>query len=383
MDVFNVKEEFAIVKVVSQKEELVYFLSKVTKSKEENLEVETLDAYSTSSLKELKKEIQDLPVILNFLGNNILYTDNDYLFNSSEDNFYATQFLTKKGKKLSALIRRELIDNVISNFLSNDFFIVDMYVGVFSFLLLHEKDYLEEEFLTISGVNLNFKNGDLIEFGANGLELTKSKETNPSEKVLVLSLVLNIIYPSEKIDNTYINESIIDNKLDLRHRKIFLQVSKYGTALLFILIAIGYFLGLFFTKKNKSINEELSIEKVKNERFINLKKKENRKKEMLLISGFNKKDLLTYYVNETIKTKPFSVVLSDLKIFVADKKYKKGKKINIENKQILVEGVFTEGEEFNNWINKIKSKIQIETINITKFKKTKVSTDFELEIYLK
>ncbi|GFD91566.1 hypothetical protein KUL156_57940 [Alteromonas sp. KUL156] len=382
MKIFQRKDEVAVVRILRLKGDIRFQYTKVLR-KEETLELEKNSLFITNSIEDLKKKVKNRPVILMFLGEEVLYSDKETLFKSSANSFYSTSYINNKRKKFLALSRKDVVDSVVDDFLDKEFFLLDVYIGGLLFNLLYKKKSLSKEEEFVGGMFLRFEEGDCKQIGLSSGVKEEANNLTDNDEVLVLSSVLNCFYPFNTVVNTYDKEFINKNKEELKQKTEFDSISKVSIVTLLVVVIISYSIGQFFTFKNSKIETKINQGASKQKAFMFLKEKEKQKKNMLDLSGFYNSQVLSFYINELIKSLPRQVKLSKLDVFPVEKRFNENKKIEINENQILVEGSFEKANYFNEWINELRGVLQIATINITKFKKEKNETDFKLQILLK
>ncbi|MFT7900099.1 MULTISPECIES: hypothetical protein [Flavobacteriaceae] len=382
MKIFQRKDEIAVVRILKLKGDIRFQYTKVLR-KEETLELEKNSLFITNSIEDLKEEVKNRPVILIFLGEEVLYSDNETLFKSSANSFYSTSYINNKRKKFLALSRKDVVDSVVDDFLDKDFFLLDVYIGGLLFNLLYKKKSLSKEEEFVGGMFLRFEEGDCKQIGVSSDVKEEANNLTDNEEVLVLSSVLNCFYPFNTVVTTFDKEFISENKEELKQKTEFGFISKASVIVLLVLVIISYSIGQFFAFKNSEIETKISQGASKEKIFMILKEKEKQKKNMLNLSGFYDSQILSLYINELVKSLPRQVKLSKLNVFPIEKNNNKNKKVVINESQILVEGSFEKANYFNEWINQLRSALRIETINITKYKKEKSETDFKLQVLLK
>ncbi|WP_428741581.1 hypothetical protein [Tenacibaculum sp.] len=382
MKIFQLKEEIAVVRVLFYKGIVKYLYTRVCRIGEV-LELDKESLHITNSLEELKQVVMDQPVVLIFLGDEVLYSENEVLFKSSESKFYSTRYDSDKSeKRFLALIRKSVVDSLIDEFSNKQFFLLDIYIGGIIFNLLFKNNLSNEEEL-VGGILLKYEEGVCTHVEPSFEEVYLTDKLTVNEEILILSSVFNCFYPSNNIINVYEGEVLDENKEELKHKVEFNFISKISVIILLIVAILSYSVGKFFAFKNSEIEVQRSVEASKQRQLKELKQREQQQMGMLQLSGFYKTNILSFYVNELVKTLPEKVKLSGLEVFPHKKELKENKKIVINEKQILVEGSFEDMSDFNAWINKLKSVLSVEKINIVKYEKERDETNFEIQVLLK
>lgn len=359
MSILKLKEEFYVVKVHTQSNNaLQYEYNKVIKNTKGELEYEEEEIGFLNSVKELKKQIKEVPVILCVIGENVLYPSNIALFKSSSENFYTLNYRIE-GSEISSLVRKETVDDLVKELLEESIYLLDVYIGFLPFLLLKKEKILLDDIATV------FK-----------------KKLEENNKILSIALVFNYLFPSGKIDNSFSNESVNKNQIDYPHKLHFDFFKKIGTLAVFILILMFYLLGEFFFNKNQILNNQLNLGENKVQQLERLKQQEKRKLEMLEISGIYKGKLLSFYTNEIMKIMPKTVRLNLFEVFPIKNKIISERKVEFREKMLVIDGFFINNEEFNSWLMEMKKLLSIRKIDIVKFDKQKSETNFKIEISL-
>lgn len=376
MKILKRKEEIAVIRVHYNKEEIVYSFAVVVK-KDEEIELVDNSSERFYVISELKEKIKDLPVIIVCTGENLLYVNDKSFLKFSKDDFYYSFYNSESEKEFYTLARKEYIDKLVKEFTEEGFWLVDLYIGVFSCNLLF-KEAFEDRKVVVGNIELLFDNDDCIE--VNKLGTVGDKH---DEEILSLSTVYNHFYPSEKLSTTYINEQLQKNKQDVKDKRDLELIGKIGFPAVFIVIAIAYLLGMVYVSKNEKLNTELLTTKYKQEQLNNLLEEETKRSEILNFTGFFKKKYLTFYINGIVKELPSTILLSDVNVFPkTNVSTSKNKKIKIDTKLISISGMFANDKDFNKWVIGLKQTLKVYTIDIVEFKKKKKTTKFKLNILL-
>ena len=169
MDFYKLKQELFVVNTLLLSEKTIYVSTKVKKIGDK-VKVEGASIVS-KSIKELKQCIENKPIILLLNGDKILYSNDASLFKSAASSFYTTKYEVKGKTDFMALARKNEVDDIVKEFLNNNFFLIEVSIGNFSVGLLYKNFFNEKEFFT-GYLSLIFDDEDFI-----GLKKIPSKKT--------------------------------------------------------------------------------------------------------------------------------------------------------------------------------------------------------------
>lgn len=352
-----------------------YDLSKLEKYKGEINLIEIRKTFT--ALLEIKKEVEDLPVILFFSGDKVIYQNNNDLISASETSFYTSEYTNYKNRSFFAITRKEYVDTIVNNFLEAEICLVDLCIGGFEINNLYNVGFSEKK---VVFDNTTFK------YDSNGfIEVTKDNDSfeNKDNGLLPIGNVLNYYYPSEDINKNYNNFVFQNNRKDIKHKTQTLKIIIYGLVSLVIVLFISKIFEYTFKYKNAAIEQEMNFNVENINRLKFLKGEEIKKEGLLKLSGSLNPNSVVYYTNEITKIVPSTIILSGLNVFPVKNKQNKTQKKNIETNLIIVKGAFTNISDFNVWVNTIQTNIKNCNLDIVKYKQNKLlETEFELKISL-
>lgn len=381
---FSNKQKIQIIKVFLNQKELTYRFSLVTKNSNE-LEIESgVNEIEYKTFESLKTKITNAhPVVLVFLGNDIFYSNNTSFFENNDNtkDLCYTRYLTSSEIEFLAVVREQSIKDVISKFSDNSLYVVDAYIGALTIPM----------FFSEKGLNktMSLKTAELL-FDTQGLKSIKKKEfikiennsIKKNENKLTLSAAASYLHKNNNIKTFFKQISLKKNQSNLKHKALFLKYTKVGGVIFIILFTIGLSLSSFFSNQILKVDNEISSKQDSLLILKGLKKEFNRKEKIFALSGFSQTTSISYLINDIVKVMPKEIKLKKIEVFPLNNTIRPNKKILINNKKINIKGNFADGNDFKNWIKNLNNSININSLNISKFKMNKSITEFEIIIVL-
>lgn len=331
-----------------------------------------------------------LPIIINLDGKGILnkridlnnQSDLAWQKNLDIQTLYYTSYSQKEVVHMS-FCRDNFVEEYISALSSKGLKIIDVYIGSFLSVLL-------EETLTIKNIvsgnlNLTIENSEIISFEKSDLDnLTNYSIDNYSidnYSLPLFGVALNYFVESDSIQKTDRKQTNIEDFV------FFKGFNVLGITILvgfFIALLVSYFLIQYFGSKNAELNMQNVYSNKSYQQIVNLEKQKEDKIKIIKESGFLSEKHLIYYSYEILNSIPNSISLSELNIAPLIKEIKSNEKVEVEAGIVLISGQTIDEEEFNKWLNELKTfdwivKFEIESLN----KDKKSNTKFKLRISIK
>jgi hypothetical protein len=375
---------FQVLTVYKTDQEDVFYLLKVL-SKKGKLELLNNSKYKNMAelicFLDVKKPliiIIDGKIVLNKQLNTLDNVDLTWEKNLDLNTFYYTKY-TSKDTVFASYVKRDVVDEVVSNFKKLNFEILDLYIGVFLTALL--QPILNLENIHTNGLILNFKN--------NLLENYKKNDEFINKKYLV---------GGQEIDNWFLPQygSIIDYKIksdqvvkskikdvdkeNYYYKRFFNFFGIFMLVSIFFSLIVSYFTTGYYIKSNATLKgEQIYL----NETTAIIKKLEiekNEKSTLLLESGFLNSEYHYFYAYQILESVPRGIVFDSMEIKPISV-LKESKKALISLDVILLSGSFKENVVFNTWFSELKSLKWIKDLTILKFSKDKNQvTQFTIKI---
>jgi len=118
------------------------------------------------------------------------------------------------------------------------------------------------------------------------------------------------------------------------------------------------------------------------QKMLALEKDKANKKAILVNSGLNETNFLSYYAHELIASVPESVSLKELSIFPVTQKITKGEAFSIDNNHILITGNALDNTGFSKWVLALQNKKWTDKVEIISMESEENRSIFKLKIAL-
>ena len=352
----------------------------------------TRDKLSIDSIKEIGdnvslRDIITNPIILLIDGKGILNkkisTNNEADVNWERNlDYRSIHHLTYFGShdKYISFCRKETADQIIDDFQSKGFDVLNFYIGPLPAILLHQqlkedKLHSNESILEFAGTDLNELSRDIErtekEYLINGS--TVSKYHLPLYGVLV-----NYFVHQKEIERSS-SESI--GVEELVFKKAFYKLGTMMLAGFFVLLLISYFCIQYFGSKNMELQQQNVFSKQSYQQILQMEAEREQKFKILEETGLLSDKFLAFYSYELTASIPNNMRLNSLNIFPVDAELKAEKKTNIKTKEIVMKGSADNEQSFNWWMDKLRKFSWISKFEIVSFKKDKKNmSQFEIKI---
>ncbi|MCK4661795.1 MAG: hypothetical protein KAT68_02935 [Bacteroidales bacterium] len=296
------------------------------------------------------------------------YYLNKVLPNASTDEFYIQKTELTDDFYYISVIRKEIIDEIISNINSKGIFIVDVVIGPFAikniipFLDQQAKNIYTKNFeLTIN--DFYIENINRIEINSKNENYKLSEENITSELIIPFATGFNYFIPDIKQFKSII-PSVSELKNDFFYKQ-FIRIFGYGILIFFlVLLMVNYFVFTNYNQKynelsyNYSQNEEL-IEKL-NQLKQDIKLKESFVYQLRMIEPSR----ISFCADRIAYLLPKEIILVQINIHPLKRKLKKYKEPEFSNEIIQISGKCRKSTVLHEWIKMLKSEKWVKEIEI-------------------
>lgn len=382
----GLNKKVAVIGIINNNDEQTFCYAILSK---ENNEIVVKDYKSNIDSIALLKEINpNIPLIFNFIGSGIVYAKdgNDYILNNNPEDYYITKYKGENELLFTAFSRKDKVDVLINYFITNKYYVIDVYVGIMPINLLYTK--LFNTTISIENLQLNYDLVDCNDFNKTQESLTSTIHVENEEKsgleLLLFAVGLNYFYPSLKLNNQYENEQIEHYKIDFKYKKQFDLFTKIGFAIFLLALIVNFGFKSYTNSKINKITSLVSKTTAYQNEFKYLDLEEKRKSEIIKMAGFLNPNFLSFYINEIGAILPQEITLKNTIILPIENQITKNKRIKILDRKIVISGSVLTNKAFNNWLTQLREKSWTNKINILHFDQNKSNiANFKLEIILK
>lgn len=331
---------------------------------------------------------KNTPLIIAFTGHGIVYSkgNSSVINNNNKDDYYVTEYQTQT-ENFIAFSRKDKVEKTINHFTDKEFYILDIYIGVFVTNLLYNKIF-DLDTITVTDIQLNYNDNDYeshkkIEFNSS-YKVIIDNEKKSTIELFLLAIGFHYYYPSEKLVNIYVNDTINSNKEDFQYKKQFELIAKIGFVVFLLSLLINYIIKQQTTNKINTLTSVVSNTINYQNEYNLLNNEKNRKLEVIQMAGFLNSNYLSFYINEIGAILPKDIILNKLDVLPINKTINKDKQIEINDRQIFINGTTLTDNSFNTFLKRLKDKKWVNNIEIINYQSTKNSkSNFKLEVKLK
>lgn len=382
----GLNEKVAVIGVINNNNEHHFCYAILSK---ENNEI-VVKEYKTNlnSIDALKKIDKNIPLIFNFIGSGIVYsnTENDFILNNNSDDYYVSKYKSENNLVFTSFSRKDKIDLLINDFIAAKYFVLDVYIGIMPINLLYQKIF--DTSISVGNINLEYDEKDCTNFVKEKdnqfTSILVENEEKSSLELLLFAVGLNYFYPSSKLNNQFENEKIKHYKNDYNYKKQFDLITKIGFVLFLLALILNFTFKAYTNHHINKVTNLVSKTTAYQNEYQYLENEKNRKSEMLKMTGFLNPNFLSFYLNEIGKLLPQEITLKNVAILPIEGQITKDKKIKISDRRIDISGSTLTNNAFNKWLELLREKKWIHKINIQNFNQKKSNTaHFKLEIILK
>jgi len=360
--------------------------------------LEVTNRYVNLTLEQLATENKkNIPLYFSINGKGVIhkkvkydeYTKENELIhqilpNASVNDFYIQKSILSTNECWVSIVRKEVLDKIVSEINSFKLFGVKIYLGPFA--LESSIQLIDESTLITSSHELIIADNKIIQIDglgsvSGGLEYHIDGENISSHELIAFATALTHFAPVQNlqlIENeeiSFINEEYINKN----------KFKAIGITLLsfFFLIAIS---NLMVFSSLQAVNNDLQYQVNSKKTFVielnQLKKELDTKQQFIANSGVAQASKISFFTDQIALDIPKSIQLNELFVNPLNKRINKAEDIYFNYNVIKVKGNVNRGIELNNWVKKLKELDWVAGISIISFVQNNLKTagEFELEI---
>lgn len=344
-----------------------------------------------------------VPVIISVDGKGVLHKkcrnndgDNDTiifnnLFPNIDLNDFYYQTLETGDKNLHvSIIRRSIIDDIISKFEKKGLFVLDLSLGVFE---IHNIIPFLEKYHEINAKNHRIIISDnrilSIEKLNGGTNVVKSNyhidnEAIEPEFILPFSLAFTY-FLNKQVSHSIDSEKLIKGKSEFVYSMFIKQAGKLVLGLLLIVLLVNFIVFTHYNNKNNSLSMQYSLEKENINTLNSLENKLRSKEKLIQDKKLFLRSRFSFFCDRIALLTPEEVQLIELDVQPLVASIEKDELIEITPAMITVKGISNSSIVVGDWITKLKQedwtkKIIMKDYN---FDNKNEKANFNIEIELK
>ena len=302
------------------------------------------------------------------------------LFDTNFDDFYFTDVINQEYVFCS-MIRKNVANDIINQFNLKLNHVISIASGPFISTAL--SDILKTDSLQTKNYILQLHNKQLIDFTKNKDSQSKNYYLSNTKvkgyEIYALAHSLVFFKPNKQI--VLPQDSTIETlKEETKQKNIFIR---FGAAMLLFFLSILMGNMIYLNVLNKKISNNYSILAASEQNLslvTVLTEEKNRKEKILNSSGLLSKQFLTFYLKEITNSVPSKISFNNIELKPITNEIRNNFKIEIDEKNIYIEGVTVSSNLLSKWIKKLEEKEWTGKIDIINYYFSKGIGEFELKI---
>lgn len=291
-----------------------------------------------------------------------------------------------EGNTFAAVIKKNIVDQVINQLKENGFYIQEVLLGPFAVLSFKEQ-LAKNKQITLQGYRIQFEDD-------NQIKVTNSENTIGANAFIgeeelsfnnIISFSGAFAYFSGFNGFNTVKIPLLDTEqTEIKFGIYQMALLKLFLFLMFFIGLTNYFLGVNYTKAYEELQEATSEQK---QIYLTYQTKEQEllnRINLLKNTGVYSIGSLSYYADRVGGLLPESVKLLEMKIAPILKKIKKDERVEISPNKLLIKGVAPISIDLNEWVLKLNNEDWVKETVIVNYSQTDRENPgiFNLEISL-
>ena len=339
---------------------------------------------------QLIKDVKDkYPIILHFMGKGVLnrQTQNTpgyrstLLMNINLEEFYFTDFV-QGDTVFSSVVRKDLVEEQLEIFAAKKLHVIQVTSG--PFVIGPIAEYLNKKQFNSNGIKLSFsEKNELSSFEKEEGDLRNieiGEDLVSTDRLEPIAVAANFFNPSKTILLPENEEVFLTNLEEAKQKNIF-QRFGVGMVAIFVVIILSNY--LYLNSLNTTISEnylQLSAFEEQLALVGDLEDEKNRKEKLLRSSGLLNRHFLSFYLSELGKDVPREMNFEYVDVRPLSDEIKNKHKIEFQDRIIFIKGKSENSNVLSNWIEEVKEKEWITSVEIMNYTYERNAGNFELEI---
>ena len=380
------KDHYYLIGVYAVKDKTQYEFLEVALDVDEFIIIEKQSFFDfKKGLKELLKK--NYPILLHFDGDNVISRTtenkqgyrNSIIFKMNPDDFYFYEYHLD-NQIFASLMRKQVVDDMIKLLNESNKFIVHLSIGPF---------VLSKLFSILKNTTQVFSNFHRLELNDNKL-VSFEKTENQDYQISISEEVFNqkeigliATFLEFKQGNKYIqfdDTFLITNKNEQKFRKLFQQIGAFSIAFTILVLFVGHQLLNYYIESLGEKESRYSISQQTLVQLNELRDERQLKEKILESSGVIDANYMTQYFVEIGNAVPESITINSIDVGPLLKKIKPNEKTSINSKIIHIIGESKNDDDFNAFMNSLRSISWVKKIEITNYSDDKSGNSFLLKI---
>lgn len=295
------------------------------------------------------------------------------------------EVIQSEATTIVSICRKEYVDNLLGSYKGEHINIIGFSLGNSSITtLLSIIDF--SNFCTSNAtvstsehqlISIDSKTAsEEIFYNINGITLSNNY-------ILALAGIIKYYTNQKTIASNFVEVNLSTSKT-FSQKRFFNAGLKIGLGLLFFLLVVNFLLFNFYTDKISVLTEKAQINQSSTEKINMLSKELEIKKKLVDVIVHSANSKTSLYFDQIGVSVPTSILLNTLEYQPLLKNVEENKKIDLNQKVLIIKGTIANGDHFSGWIKDLENINWIQSVEIIAYGtgKKKV-TAFELKVNLK
>ena len=376
---------------VKMKDDTIVYSYQILKLKKGEIEFIKSENGITELRSLIKKIGNKIPIVLHIQGKGILnrVVDNKenyrhaLLMNARLDDFYFTDFIEEE-KVYSSVIRKDAVQEILALFAEKHVEVISFCTG--PFIAASLAPYIKRNNLTVDSTLIELKDNKIVKFekaDENNQRTLLGEESISHDMLGAVSLGSNYFNPSPQVVLPEEEVVYVRNFKEAKNKNVFYRFATMMVAFFFLVLLGNYFYLEYINSKIEANYTILGEFEDQLAELSTLEDEQSRKEKLLSGSGLLSKKFLSFYLMELSNTVPKDVLLDRVQLRPLMDEIKKRHKIEFQDQLLLVAGKSKSSETLSSWIEELKEKEWLSSVDILDYTYKKNAGNFELELVLR
>lgn len=364
------------------------------------LEVQSAEG-PVEALDELSLVKEKIPVVLGLSGKGMVHRRlklkadepvqhkmGAILPNANIADFYLQQIDEEESHGWYSVMRREAVDECVSQCMDAGVVVSKVFLGQFSFEVISELVLSQNNGrLTIGHTHLEFEQGKIIQLSkaeSNG-QASKTYDIDGHAlnggQLSAFALAVEGQYPRPNVA-TINHELSAQAYADFNDQQKFKKIGVAALGGFLVILLANFFAFSHYNDKATSLEITLRSHQQLLQQLDLLRKDLKQQEDFYRSGGFEHRAQTAFYADRLASELPKAIVLEQLAIHPVIGKFEEGEPAEFDHEHILIKGVTNKGSELNKWIRIIQEYDWVADLVVKRFdnEKQRRGGAFELEI---
>jgi len=345
--------------------------------------------YNVTSIDELPKYTHQLPVYLVIHGKGILTKDSNQLVQSKDllsDNKFLSQTFLFKDCQLTAIARKDILDNYISILLEKNICIKNIFLGASSLLFLINKNIKSAPYIDIYGYR--FSNTEEKQLKITNSSFTKNEffinqeKEYPMQSAMIVSLITLLSDNNNFSVVTDEIEEIYNLKPNYFFNLYYKSVQKNALFLFFALLLLNFFCYMLLSKSNANDTIEKNSISLLTNKADSLRNILKEQEKTLSNDVSNSKTFFSIFTDKIMDLLPSGIKLLEYNCNPALFSRKENN-YQFEQNKVIISGIAENSFLLNQWLKNLEKENLIIKSNFISYKQEQgfENGHFVLEVF--